>query len=273
MPPSPPTAPRVLAQTTAAYGGRASSPTSGAQSWREHSRGSEQTAGTSSTEGHLREFELRSSAVTEAYRRWCHSLERTAQHITLNRADAADVVQDAFLRALERMPSLGSFEEIFGWLSVAVRRMAIDHVRRQRVRRHRDIHPELLSSPNTHELQRWRMSMHVDTADILTSASLPMELLTVCLLRYNQRLSYAEIARRLDIPRATVGSRLHRAILLLRKSVPVAVFDSDLLGSLPTSANSSDLVASPRAGHRVAGVRSFAMTHNDRLSVAHGRDP
>ena len=166
--------------------------------------------------------DLRSLAISEAFRRWCVSLQRAAHRITRNRAEAADVVQDTFLRAVEQMPAFDNLEEIFGWLSVVVRRRAIDHVRRQKARGPRETHIELLSSPIAEDPQQWRRTMHVDVADILSSASLPSELLTVCLLRYDRRLSYAEISRRLGIPTATVGTRLHRAVRELRKFLSVA---------------------------------------------------
>ena len=70
-------------------------------------------------------------AFAELYRRF----HRAVHGVVLARVtygDAADVVQDVFAIALERLPQLGDAAAFPGWLLAIARNRAVDHVRAKR---------------------------------------------------------------------------------------------------------------------------------------------
>ena len=71
------------------------------------------------------------AAFAELYRRF----HRAVHGVVLARVsygDAADVVQDVFALALERLPQLGEAAAFAGWLLAIARNRAVDHVRAKR---------------------------------------------------------------------------------------------------------------------------------------------
>jgi RNA polymerase sigma-70 factor, ECF subfamily len=143
---------------------------------------------------------------------------RTALVLTHNRADAEDLVQTAFVRALDQ-DSLNQETNWRAWLKTVVRHLAVDLARRnQRWRM-----TELLDSLEPHELaaeladQAW--------ADITPEqlsaavASIDANYQAVYRLHHVEGASYAQVAERLNIPVRTVGTRLHRARGRIRQSL------------------------------------------------------
>ena len=143
---------------------------------------------------------------------------RTALVLTHNRADAEDLVQTAFVRALDQ-DSLNQETNWRAWLKTVVRHLAVDLARRnQRWRM-----TELLDSLEPHDLspeladQAW--------ADITPEqlsaavASIDANYQAVYRLHHLEGASYAQVAERLNIPVRTVGTRLHRARGRIRQSL------------------------------------------------------
>jgi RNA polymerase sigma-70 factor (ECF subfamily) len=143
---------------------------------------------------------------------------RTALVLTHNRADAEDLVQTAFVRALDQ-DSLNDETNWRAWLKTVVRHLAVDMARRnQRWRM-----TELLDSLETHEISTeladgaW--------ADVTPEqlqaavASIDANYQAVYRLHHLEGASYAQVAERLNIPVRTVGTRLHRARGRIRRSL------------------------------------------------------
>ena len=143
---------------------------------------------------------------------------------TRNPADAGDVVQDAFLKAWQRLDSLEDPSRFSHWLGRMVRNLAIDHVRRKR--------PMALDtsidvadvSPNTgasagmeKDEQRGQINSALDTLDELSR--------TCVVLRYYENMSSKEIAGMLDLTPAAVDMRLSRARTQLRDKLDKSVKD------------------------------------------------
>src|SRR3974390_2435358 len=55
-------------------------------------------------------------AFEELVRRYDRNVFRIAQHITQNREDAEDVVQDAFLKAYQNLPNFQMQSKFYTWL-------------------------------------------------------------------------------------------------------------------------------------------------------------
>ena len=58
----------------------------------------------------------------------------SAAPVTGNAEDAADVVQDVFVRIADKARTLGKTRSPTGWLMTVTHRIAIDHVRKRKVR-------------------------------------------------------------------------------------------------------------------------------------------
>jgi len=143
-------------------------------------------------------------------------LLRLAERLCGNTADAKDLVQDTFLRALPIPPEV---RNVRGWLTTILHRLFIDHCRANTRRpSHEPISDQheyvtLLEPPGPEPA--WT---RITVADIRNAAdALDPVYRDVYLLHTFEHLSYDEIARQLGIQRVTVGTRLNRARKKLRK--------------------------------------------------------
>ena len=143
------------------------------------------------------------------YGRSCDRLYR-ALALTLGDADiAADAVNEAMTRALERWDKVGGYENPSGW----VYRVGINwgrSVQRQSNRRPR----KALGSAS------YEMCVP-EPALAAAVAELPARYRTVVVARYYMQWTPAEIADSLHIPGATVRSRLKRSLERLRRNMGV----------------------------------------------------
>jgi RNA polymerase sigma-70 factor, ECF subfamily len=139
-----------------------------------------------------------------------------ARQLCRGSMDPDDLVQEAALRACQRREQLRDPACARAWLLAIVYRIFVDAVRRQRVRNEvflavepPDLPPDEPAVP---------VAWHHVTQDGVRAAiaHLPDELRATYLLFALEGRSYADIATRLDIPRATVGTRIHRARRHLR---------------------------------------------------------
>jgi RNA polymerase sigma-70 factor, ECF subfamily len=132
------------------------------------------------------------------------------------RSDAEDLVQETLMRAWKQFCASPQEAPCRAWLIKTLTNLFIDECRRRKRRPGvTPITPEFeVAAPATEPLPAWREV----TAEQLEAAiaSLEEEFRSVYVLRARRKLSYDEIAALLDIPRSTVGTRLHRARSKLR---------------------------------------------------------
>jgi RNA polymerase sigma-70 factor, ECF subfamily len=136
---------------------------------------------------------------------------RTALVLTHNRADAEDLVQIAFVRALDRSGTLDTETNWPAWLKTVVRHLAVDLARRNQRWRLTELLETLHSAIEQDEAPDapWckvspeQLAAAVDSIDAHYRA--------VYQLHHIEGASYAEMAEQLKIPVRTVGTRLHRA--------------------------------------------------------------
>jgi len=146
-----------------------------------------------------------------------------ARWLTRDPTDAADVVQEAMLRALR---FFGSFRGGSGksWLLTIVRNTAIDWMRANR--------PAQIAPPPSEDSDPFENIADngddPEAALIRTGdrqqldrliAALPAEFRECLVLREMEELSYKEIAAVTGVPLGTVMSRLSRARLLLQRAL------------------------------------------------------
>jgi RNA polymerase sigma factor (sigma-70 family) len=137
-----------------------------------------------------------------------------ARHLTGNDADADDVVQDSYLRALRHFAGFrgDGATQSRGWMLTIVRNTAYTWRRRRRPEAEaaefdETLHSDAASDGFAAELTR------NDSRETLAQAleRLPPDLREVIILREIEGLSYKEIGDVVDVPIGTVMSRLSRA--------------------------------------------------------------
>ncbi len=165
-------------------------------------------------------------AFEELVRKYDRNVFRIAQHITQNREDAEDVVQDAFLKAYENLGQFQGQSKFYTWLVRIAVNEALMRLRRRRPERmvslDEDVKTEEDSMPR--EIADWspnpeQMYNQSELRDILsrTIQGLPASFRTVFVLRDVEGLSTEETAEALELSIPAVKSRLLRARLQLRE--------------------------------------------------------
>jgi RNA polymerase sigma factor (sigma-70 family) len=135
-----------------------------------------------------------------------------ARWLTKNEADAEDVVQDAYLRALRFFSSLRA-EDARAWLLTIVRNTWYGRFPRRDGTDHGTGFDEMSDEPPDNALDPEALLMQQRTVDTVREAieQLPADFREVIVLRELEGLSYKEIAAVIGIPMGTVMSRLARA--------------------------------------------------------------
>lgn len=148
-----------------------------------------------------------------AHAGWVQALARS---LSRDQASADDLVQQTWVRVLETPPA--SRSETGGWLATVVRNLARDRHRRDTRRaRHEAAAPSAAApSPGAEDLLT-RAEAHRRLIELVVALDEPFR--STVLLRFYEGLGPAEIAARTGVEAATVRTRLHRALALLRGRV------------------------------------------------------
>jgi RNA polymerase sigma-70 factor (ECF subfamily) len=154
-------------------------------------------------------------AFGELYRRF----HRAVHGVVLARVayvDAADLVQDVFAIALERLPQLADAAAFPGWLMAIARNRATDHVRGKKP---------------TDELEDIPVpaSRAAELAQVLAALrALPEAYQETMILRLVEGLSGPEIAAQTGLSSGSVRVNLHRGMKLLRERLGIDKEASDV---------------------------------------------
>ncbi|HTF63150.1 MAG TPA: sigma-70 family RNA polymerase sigma factor [Edaphobacter sp.] len=147
-----------------------------------------------------------------------------AMILTRNRAEAEDLVQETYVRALEAVGRLRENSNIKGWLFTILRNLWFNQLRKRRsappiVEMDGDDHTADSLVGNARDAHEIFASN--EDSDMVRSAidELPVEFREIILLREFEELSYQEIADVLGCPAGTVMSRLGRARAKLRTAL------------------------------------------------------
>jgi RNA polymerase sigma-70 factor, ECF subfamily len=148
-------------------------------------------------------------AFAELYRRF-HRAVHGVVLAKVSFGDAADVVQDVFAIALERLPQLAEPAAFPGWLMSIARHRAIDVIRSKKPT------DELADIPVP-------ASRSAEVAEVLAALrALPEAYQETMILRLVEGMSGPEIAAQTGLSSGSVRVNLHRGMKLLRERLGIA---------------------------------------------------
>jgi RNA polymerase sigma-70 factor (ECF subfamily) len=166
------------------------------------------------------------TAFEELVKRYDRNVFRIAQHITQNREDAEDVVQDAFLKAYGNLGQFQGQSKFYTWLVRIAVNEALMKLRRRRPERTVSLDQDVETDEDTipREVADWspnpeQQYNQAELRELLqrTIQGLPAGFRTVFVLRDVEGLSTEETAEALGLSIPAVKSRLLRARLQLRE--------------------------------------------------------
>ena len=166
------------------------------------------------------------AAYDELVRKYERQVFRIAQHITQNREDAEDVMQDAFVKAFEKLDQFQGNSKFYTWLVRIAVNESLMRLRKRRTGRMVSIDEDLQTEEGSvpRDFADWAPDPEQnynqsELAEILrkTIQGLPPGFRVVFVLRDVDGLSTEETAQTLGLSIPAVKSRLLRARLQLRE--------------------------------------------------------
>ncbi len=128
--------------------------------------------------------------------------------------DADDLTQQAFVQAFASLGQFSGDSKFETWLYRLATNEALQHLRREKRRRTRELVVEPTVKATNHIECGERAAMVRQALE-----QLDPELRAIFTLKEESGLSYRDLAATLDIPEGTVGSRLNRARRELRRLI------------------------------------------------------
>jgi RNA polymerase sigma-70 factor (ECF subfamily) len=152
--------------------------------------------------------------------------------LTRNHAEAEDLVQETYVRAIPAMGRLRADSNTKGWLFTILRNVWLNQLRKWRNG------PQMIEMDAGDGVANSIIETSKDSHDLYVSKmeaervrtaiqELPIDFREIILLREYEDLSYQEIANVLDCPVGTVMSRLGRARAKLRVLLSTTLKGSD----------------------------------------------
>jgi RNA polymerase sigma-70 factor (ECF subfamily) len=146
----------------------------------------------------------------------------TLTHIVRRRADAEDIVQDAFVQAFVKLGTFRGGATFYTWLYRIAVNLALSRGRRHRrrlaIERTRRLEGHEVSDTRGCPAERIERQEYAETIQ-KALASLSEEHRAILVMRGIEGFDYETIGRILDLNPGTVRSRLHRARMRLKRQL------------------------------------------------------
>ena len=171
------------------------------------------------------------SGRTEAFggliHRYQDRLYPTALRLTGRPEDALDLLQDAFLRAFQKLDRFHGDSSFYTWIYRIMVNLALSERRKRRKpgRSELSIVPDLADTSDSSDPTEAMNRSERDSQVQMALNSLAPDHRAVVVMKEFDGLRYEEIASMLDVPVGTVRSRLHRARCELRDRLRGLNFD------------------------------------------------
>jgi RNA polymerase sigma-70 factor (ECF subfamily) len=147
--------------------------------------------------------------------RYQKPIYNTAYRMMHNSEDAADITQNSFVKAYEKIDSYNPSYKFFNWLYKIAVNEALNVINRRKRRRAFEYDPPAATPAPDEDFALNEMSSLLQTA----LNGMKFDHRVVIVLKHLLLLSYGEIAGILDIPEKTVKSRLFTARQVLREQL------------------------------------------------------
>lgn len=172
----------------------------------------------------------RTDAFGSLVKRYQDRLYPTALRLTGRPDDALDLLQDAFLRAFEKLQSFHGESSFYTWIYRITVNLALSERRKKRPVKLLSVGsekaPELADSSLTADPGSSLERAERDRAIQLALNELAPDHRAVVVMKEFDGMRYEEIASILDVPVGTVRSRLHRARSDLRERLKGMIEES-----------------------------------------------
>jgi len=164
----------------------------------------------------------RMECFAELVERYQTRIYNLAYRMVLNREEAEDITQEAFLNVYRALDSFKG-DRFSPWIYKIASNLCLDHLRRRRpptvsidapVGPEGDMTREIADKTNQPEDEAMAADLGLDVQRAI--GRLPEKYRTVAVLRHIEDLTYEEIAEILSLPLGTVKTRLFRAREMLR---------------------------------------------------------
>lgn len=150
-----------------------------------------------------------------------------AWRLISNREEAEDLVQEAFIRLHRSLSSFRGDSRIGTWLYRTTTRLAIDHLRRERLKRklfffrqdNDAVDPIEMTSDSTNDPARLYQSKEAMKQLRASLQKLSPRQQAIFTLRHYEGLALKEIAEHLELETGTVKAHLHRAVTQIREDL------------------------------------------------------
>lgn len=144
-----------------------------------------------------------------------------------NREDAEDLAQEAFLRLHRYLPGFRGESRIGTWLYRTTTHLAIDYLRRERIKRKIFFFRQDNDAPDPIELasdHRWNPAREFQSQEAMQTLRRSLQKLSsrqqvIFTLRHYEGLPLKEIGEHLGLETGTIKAHLHRAVTQLRKDL------------------------------------------------------
>ena len=161
---------------------------------------------------------------------------------------AEEIMQDTFLKAYQKLPTLKNPNQFAGWIHVIAKRLCIDWIRKQKpmVQSLEDTRQEEIEeSSYTHHMSEQEVAERTEYCQELVKElleKLPENERTVVTLYYLDEMSTKEIGEFMGVSVNTITSRLQRA--RKRLQTDQEILDQELFGHLLSSNNLKENIMS-----------------------------
>lgn len=152
------------------------------------------------------------------YNRMVRPLTYFVENIIFSRADAEDIVANAFQKLFHARAGMKSYEHIKRWLYVITRNESIDYLRLRNKQRESHNEVAYLESGSEEWVETERVKSIVFQSILAEIEKLPRQRKAILRLYFFEQKSTAEIAEQLGLNSQTVLNHKAKALDSLRKS-------------------------------------------------------
>jgi RNA polymerase sigma-70 factor (ECF subfamily) len=168
---------------------------------------------------------LNQSLQEEIYREFYRFLYKPILYMVNDHAATEDIIQEAFMTALNKCPAAENEEHMKAWIRVVARNYTINHIRKRKKSRN-DVSLEYAweSGPISNIAAGGSVEQEVEAKSLEEQISRHMldmkpEQRTILELKWKKGMSYKEIAHETKDTEIAVKHKLHRARSFLKRKL------------------------------------------------------